>query len=182
MTKFNPNVTPEEIENAKTAISDCITNITSAKARMAKNPYNGKYAGMFAKCYTDVYSAVFAVRKEFEDGFQVSDLDDIIIVAAPAVVALYRNVSAQGLVDAELEDFMTDLVLFGYYEVSDLIKWGILKIFLKAAFKLYVARKIGKVLANLVRYADGKLDATDVDEKVLAIYQGVKSWLNGAEI
>ena len=104
------------------------------------------------------------------------------IVAAPALVKVYRQVDAQGIKDAELEEFMSELVMFMYYELRDLVKWGWLKWILKLAFKWFAAKKLGVLLANLVRYLDGKLDETEIDDRLRAIIQGVRNWLNGAEI
>lgn len=182
MTSFKPSVTPEELAKGMADMQEVHKINLEAKARMTENPYTGKWAPLFAKLYQDIYGAVFLIRKEFEDGFQLSDLDDVLIVGTPALVKIHGAVQAEGIADTELESFMTDLVQFTYYELDDLIKWGWLKWVLKLVFKFYAAKKLGKLLADLVRYIDGKLDATDVDERIVSIYQGVRNWLNGAEI
>jgi len=182
MTKFNPTVTITELEEAAEKVSMSVKSTIQAKTRMEDNPYTGKYAPLFAKLYKDIYAAVFAIRREFADGFQVSDLDDVLIVAAPALMKVYRAVDAEGIKDSELDAFMTDLVMFMYYELDDLIKWGWLKWILKLVFKWFAAKKLGKLLSQVVRYIDGKLDATEVDERVLTILQGVRNWLNGVAI
>ncbi len=182
MAKFQPKVSSFELDRAMESIDGSVELAIETRARLASNPYSGKYAKLFANLYKDIYAAVYAIRREFEDGFQIGDLDDIAIVAAPALMALYRKIGDEGIKDAELEQFMNDLVMFMYYELRDLVRWGWMKWILKLVFKWYAAKKLGSLLAQVVRYLDGKLDATQVDERVIGIAQGVRNWLNGVSI
>ena len=170
MTEFNPTMTEKEISLALSAKVKAIIGVSN-------NPYDGKYAATFISVYEELMTTISEIREVFEDGFQLSDIDSVIAVAIPSVMEIYRAVGGIEIEDTELEAFMADLVMFTYYEVSDLIKWTWLKWLTKLFFKFYATKKLGRTLADLVRYIDGKLEKSQVDDKILKLYQGVRNWL-----
>lgn len=149
----------EELMNAET---DRLRRVAQL---FAKNKYSGKYRNQFEGVYEDILEVHDVVKEKFIDGFQFSDVEDIIVAASPVLKGIYDEFYYILKDEKEALVFLTELVIFIYYEIEDNIKvWGWLKAIFRLVFKVWAAGKIAKYLKMAFDYVDGNV--TNLTNKV----------------
>lgn len=156
----NPNEILGTLSEDEKKMDAEIDRLQRVRQLFAKNGYDGKYKDQFEDVYEDILEAKDIIEDEFEDGFQFSDLEDILVAAAPVLQGIYSEFYGTMKDEKEAQAFLKDLVIFIYYEVEDKIKtWGWLKGILRLALRLYVAGKLAKYMKIAFDYVDGNVTA-----------------------
>lgn len=162
MAEFKPKTSKVKLEEVERELGDAIEELAEKKARLAQNKYGGPYAGLFAKLYSEIYDIVFMIRSEFSDGFQWSDILDLVRKTGPGIQRLFKVLYEdfyKVIPDEEYEKFFSELVKFIYYEVIDLFKLpGWIKFLFGWLLKKIAAKKLGKPLADAFRSVVSKLE------------------------
>ena len=159
---MNDKINPDEIfgdnEDDRKVLADQVDRFRRVQQLFAKNGYDGKYRPQFEDVYEDILEAKDTIERQFEDGFQFGDLEEIIVAVSPVLKAIYDEFYATLKDEKEAEAFLKDLVIFIYYEVEDKISsWGWLKGILRLVLRLFVAGKIAKYMKIAFDYTDGKI-------------------------
>ena len=158
MSSVDPHNILNTLTENEVAMTAEIDRLKRVRQLFAKNRYDGKYRDKFEEVYEDILEAKDEIERTFEDGFQFSDLEEVLAVVTPTLKAIYDEFYGTLKDEKEAHAFLKDLVLFVYYEIEENINtWGWLKGIFRLVLRLWVAGKIAKYLKIAFDYVDGEV-------------------------
>jgi len=162
----NPYEILERLKEGESTMADINKRLETLKVSMEDNGYTGKYRPLFGEFYGDILEAKARIINAFSDGFQLGDLEEIFVVAAPILKKIYTKAIPLLKAPDEAEAFLRDLIIFIYYEIEPLIKsWGFMKFFFRIALRLWIAAKLAKYMKSGFDWADGKITSVAIVAK-----------------
>lgn len=154
----NPNDILDDLTRDEVNMAAEIDRLKRVKQLFEKNRYDGKYKDQFEDVYEDILEARDLIEEDFEDGFQFSDLEEVIVTATPVLKRIYDEFYDTMKSPKEAQKFLRDLILFIYYEVESRVKvWGWLKGLFRLVLRIWVAKKLAKYLKIAFDYVDNRI-------------------------
>jgi len=140
-------------------MADINKRLETFEEMMQENGYTGKYRQLFGRFYGEILEAKSRILEAFSDGFQLGDLEELLVVAAPVLKDIYTEAIPLLKEPNESEVFLKHLVIFIYYEIQPLIKSGsFVKFIFRILLRVYVAGKLAKYMKYGFDKAEGVVE------------------------